>query len=97
MKLLALAWTYTDATGAKWWLEVLQMVGVPVAILIVLGLAMWKTARWLQPWVEKVLVSHLAFVDATESKLDMLCVKVERHTESVDRLVGELRAGKDCA
>jgi len=99
MKLLALTETLIEpgSSDAEWWLQVLQMVGVPMAILIVLGLAMWRTARWLRPWVERVLNSHLQFVDGTAGKLDSLCEKVEGHTESVDRLVKELRAGKGCA
>jgi len=77
--------------------DLVQMVGAPLVILAVCGVALWRTARWLRPWVELVLKSHLKFVDGTSEKLDNLCAAVEQqsetissHTASVNRLVNHL-------
>jgi hypothetical protein len=54
-----------------------QSAGFPTACVAVIGLALWKTLRWLAPRFEKVMDRHIAFVDRTETLLTNTSKKVD--------------------
>lgn len=51
-------------------IQVVQTLGVPVAILAALGLAIWKAFRWAAPIVHELAMKHGSLVDKLQEYLD---------------------------
>lgn len=68
----------------------IQNFGLAVAILIVLGVFLWRLLVWLKPWIEKLVSAHLAFVASTSEAVAKISETVDElkllHTETAHQL-----------
>jgi hypothetical protein len=48
----------------------LQTLGIPVVLLIALGWAIWKSARWFAPRLSELFSAHLALVNKVKDSID---------------------------
>jgi len=73
------------------WLErIINSLGVPTVILIVLGVATYRAAGWLGPYAERIMESHISFVQTSEETLERLDSKLDRHMSEHSRLSGAI-------
>lgn len=73
--------------------NLIQNFGLAVAILIALGVFLWRLLVWIKPWVEKLVNAHLAFVNSTSATVDELKQTVSELKglhEATTRNMGEL-------
>ena len=55
-------------------LQIAERFGIPFAVLVAVGYATWRGARWFGVEVAKPLTErHLKFLDAQEQCLDKMC------------------------
>lgn len=47
-----------------------QLFGVPVVVLCVMAVAVYRSARWCAPRVDKLVDGHLAFLQKTSDSLE---------------------------
>lgn len=47
-----------------------QLFGVPVAVLFVMAVALYRSARWCAPRVDKLVHGHLTFLQKTSDSLE---------------------------
>lgn len=59
--------------------NLIQNFGLAVAILIVLGVFLWRLLVWVKPWIEKLINTHIAFVNSTSAT-------VAKISDTVDEL-----------
>lgn len=52
------------------WVQVIQSVGVPVAILIAMGLGIWRAFNWAAPIGHDLAKRHSSLVEKLETYLD---------------------------
>ena len=72
------------------WLEVLQQVGLPVALLLLFVYALYKTLAWFGPRVDKWLTEYFRIAAQKAEVLEASsnrCIQLqEAHLEAVDQL-----------
>ena len=64
----------SQATSVMGWVE---RYGIPIGLLFVIGVAIWRIAKWAGPHVDEMVKSHIDMVESTKeahthvkSKLD---------------------------
>jgi len=65
----------------RWAERLINSLGVPVVILCVLAVATYKTAGWLSPYVERVMESHIDFVEGSSDALGKLDQRFDRASQ----------------
>lgn len=50
--------------------ELVNVFGTPLAILVILGLAVVRTAKWIAPRVDRIVDRQIAFIDSVDNRLD---------------------------
>ena len=77
------------------WLQIGQSFGVPVLLLVFIGLGLWRAGMWMATTVIKpIMERHLRFLDTLERTivgqeniLDDLAKNQERLTEDIHAIV----------
>jgi hypothetical protein len=54
------------------WEGVLNRWGLPILLLLVVGWAVWKLARWIAPRIDRIVDSHVKFVDSLDQRVGKL-------------------------
>lgn len=82
--------------------SLIQNFGLAVAILIVLGIFLWRLLVWIKPWIEKLITAHLAFVTTTSAAVAKITDTVDElkslHVETSEKLellVGSSKKASD--
>ncbi len=60
-------------------IQLAERLGVPVAFLVVIAVAIWRIAKWIAPRADELMRRHFAFMDgvvATQVKLQEI---IEEH------------------
>ncbi len=66
--------------------ELVRALGLPGALLFIVGIVMWRVAKWAKPWGEEIVKSHLAFVRATSASMDANAARLERTFAALERV-----------
>lgn len=70
--------------------SLIQNFGLAVAILIVLGIFLWRLLVWIKPWIEKLVTAHLAFVTSTSAAVEKIGESMSElkvlHVDTAERL-----------
>lgn len=70
--------------------SLIQNFGLAVAILIVLGIFLWRLLVWLKPWVERLITTHIAFVNNTNTAVSKISETIDElkcvHAETASKL-----------
>lgn len=61
-------------------IQVINTLGVPVGVMLVMGYGIWKMFNWASPRVDKM-------IDATEATMTKVAKSSEQSAEALDRLV----------
>lgn len=70
------------------WLQIAQTLGIPVACLVALSLAVWAVLKWLAINVLKPLADrHVKFLDSVEERLGELADGQKEDREQFKQLV----------
>jgi hypothetical protein len=73
------------------WVQVAQTFGLPVVLLLLLLLALWRVLRWTGDNVVKPLVAkHLEFMDSAMKAMGTLATNMEAQTRSLAQITGAL-------
>ncbi len=57
--------------------RIMNTLGVPSAILIVLGFGVWRLAQWSKPYIESAFDAHISLVKSSERAMLSLDQKVD--------------------
>lgn len=66
------------------WTLIVQQLGVPVAILMAMGLGIFKAFRWAAPIGHKLAEKHGSLVDKLETYLDKTSTMLESQAKHLD-------------
>lgn len=69
--------------------QLLQAFGLPVALLAIVGLAIWRIILWLKPWAERAIQGHIDLLDATTKSLEKISDLHEQQAASMGQLAQE--------
>ncbi len=78
--------------------DLANSMGLPTAIIVIFGLALWKVFRWLAPRIEKLFEAHFELVDdlrghlARSSESNEETLKVSKETLSLLKETHDRRA-----
>lgn len=61
-----------DVTEPNDWESIANRWGLPILLLLAVGWAVWKVARWLAPRIDRLVDSHVGFVNAIEGRVENL-------------------------
>jgi len=73
------------------WAQLVNVFGLPLVLLLVVGLAFWRVAKWFAPRVEEVFQRQIAFTEKASARLDRLGVEMATNTVAVKDLSKEVR------
>lgn len=45
------------------WVEIVDRLGVPVGVLVAVGVALWRSLTWVAPRIDKALDRHMKTMD----------------------------------
>lgn len=65
------------------WEAVLNRWGLPILLLMAVGWAVWKVARWLAPRFDRLADSHVDLVETLKDRVG----KLEDNSEEANRLL----------
>lgn len=81
------------------WTRIVNALGVPITILLVVGLALWRSARWAAPRLDALFQEQLQFVRSTNRMVENLGREMkslkgsaDANTAAVRELAEEIRA-----
>jgi len=74
-----------DNERQHWVERVINGLGVPVAILLVLGFAAWRVVAWSRPYAERIADAHIELVGNANSRLVELAERIELNTAAISR------------
>ncbi len=81
------------------WTEIVNMLGVPVALIGITLLAAWRTARWMAPRLDRLFEEQRAFIRTTaevqeknSTAVEAMSGAVAENTEALHGLTTEVRA-----
>ena len=79
----------------------IQNLGLAVVLLLAIGIAFWRVIVWIKPWVERLITSHIAFVNSTDAAVTKLTDSVEElkhlHAGTAGQLQSILESSKTTA
>lgn len=87
------------------WAELVNLFGVPLVLLGVLGVAIWRIARWFAPRVDDLFQRQVAFIENASGRLQDVSdamktcsranaktrAEVEANTEALKEVSNEVR------
>ena len=82
------------------YLPFIERLGLPIALLLVVGVAIWRVARWSGPIVQGVVQKHVEAVDALEKNsaktadaIESLSRAVETQGEQTGKMLTRISEG----
>lgn len=82
------------------YLPFIERLGLPIALLLVVGAAIWRVARWSGPIVQGVVQKHVEAVDALERNsaktadaIESLSRAVETQGEQTGKMLTRISEG----
>lgn len=67
------------------WAEVVTRYGLPLILLFVAGLALWKFFCWIRPHVEKLIANVERMFDSHNTLVDTLGNEAEKQTGAMEK------------
>ena len=61
--------------------EVVNSLGLPVGLILIIIVAVWRIAKYLAPLGQKVVSEHVVFLDATKQQQKRTVDAIEKQTE----------------
>ena len=61
--------------------EIINSLGLPVGLILIVIVAIWRIAKYLAPLGEKVVSEHVVFLDATKQQQARTVDAIEKQTE----------------
>jgi len=61
--------------------EIVNSLGLPVGLILIVIVAIWRVAKYLAPLGEKVVSEHVVFLDATKQQQKRTVDAIETQTE----------------
>lgn len=65
-------------------LRLADRYGVALVGLLVMCMFFWQVCRWLRPWIETLITSHVAFVEKVGTTQDDLVQRNATHSETLN-------------
>ena len=85
--------------SVEWWETAINRVGLPLVLLALAAYLAWRIGRWLQPRLDRLLDSHLEFINKLDERMDVMGERISHLAEvqgesnrKLSELVEELRA-----
>ena len=67
------------------WFELSTRYGLPLVLLFVAGLVLWKFFRWVRPHVEKLIANVERMFDSHNTLVDTLGNEAEKQTSAMEK------------
>ena len=61
--------------------QLISTVGFPIALIIMIGIAIWRVLLWLAPKADAVFHAHITLVQRLEKSIDKFECKFESPSE----------------
>jgi hypothetical protein len=71
---------------ARSFAEMIQTFGLATAMLIVMGIFLWRLLGWIKPWAEKGMEAHLRFIAKTAETNEKLSDTLESTRKTIAEL-----------
>lgn len=76
----------------SFWLNVAEKFGIPLALLIAIGVGFYKASRWVGVnMVLPIQVRHMLFLDRLESGINKICDAQVQHTVEIKELTSHCK------
>jgi len=87
---MALGTLTAQLQGLNEWEALLNRVGWPVLIIFVIGFMAVRVGKWLAPRIDKLVDTHLGFVESLKGELKSIDGKVAQANDKLDEIVVRL-------